>query len=170
MARVAGNRSAVGSFSRRQVIAGCATVPHLLPGVSLAVGRPRYRKRRKQALVAPERALFGAEGPPSLAQVHRCIDRLWASLRRHLAQCRGKPPWREADLLAGLALRYDRPDMLKALLAATDGKPGWQPRRAKWSQPDGAWRRRWTREGAVVWSWHHAGVLTRSLLPLKLSS
>lgn len=169
MARVAGNRSAAGSFSRRQVIAGCASAPLLLPGVSLAVGRPRYRKRRKQSLAAPERALFGQDGPPSLAQVHRCIDRLWSSLQRHLAQGRGKAPWREADLLAGLALRYGRPQLLEALLQASAGKPGWQPRRDKWSQPAGAWRRRWTRSGAVAWSWYDAGVLTRSTLPLKLA-
>jgi hypothetical protein len=170
MARVAGERSAAGSFSRRQLIAGCASAPLLLPGVSLALGRPRYRKRRKQLLAAPEQALFGQDGPPGLAQVQRFIDRRWASLERQLRSGRGKSPWRDADLLAGLALRYGRPEVLAALLEASAGRPGWQPRRDKWSQPAGAWQRRWTRAGAVAWSWHHAGVLTRGTLPLKLPS
>jgi len=149
-------------------MAGVAAAPLLMPAIGFAAGRPRYRKRRKSPAPAPELQLFGQDGPPTLAQVHRFIDRLWPRLRRQLAQGRGKPSWREADLLAGLALRYGRPEVLAALLAASAGQPAWQPRREKWVQPSGAWQRRWAGAATLTWSWYDGGVLTRSALPLKL--
>jgi hypothetical protein len=140
-----------------------------LPQPAAARG-PRYRKRRRTGSAAPESALFTG-GPPTLGQVDSFIERQWATLARGLAKPLGggrRPDFRQGDLLAGLALRYGRPEVLAALAAATALQPGWEARRAKWLAEDGAWRRRWASADTLTWSWHDGGVLTRSLLPLKL--
>jgi len=137
-----------------------------LPQPAAARG-PRYRKRRRTASAAPESALFAGTAP-TVGQVQAFIDRLWADLARGLQRTGRRPPYRQGDLLAGLALRYGRPEMLAALVAAVALEPAWAARRAKWLAEDGAWRRRWTTADSLAWSWHQRGVLTRSLLPLKL--
>ena len=153
-------------------MAGAMAAP-LLAALPLKAGQgPRYRRRFRTTAPAPEQALF-AGGTPTLPQVQAFIDRRWANLARSL----GRPPrdgrrpaYRDGDLLAGLALRYGRPEVLAALAAATMLQPGWEARRAKWLAEDSAWRRRWAGAATLSWSWHDGGVLTRSALPLKLSS
>ena len=170
MARSAEGRRSSAGVSRRRVIAGCASAPFLtLPAVALAAPpRRRLRRRAPGAAVQPEHSLF-AGGVPSLTQMQHFIDGLWATLQAHVARG-GAPALRQGDLLAGLALRYGRPEVLAQLLAVTAAQPGWEARRAKWETPDSPWRRRWLRAGRVTWAWHDAGVLTRSTLPLKLPS
>lgn len=158
------------ALTRRQVLAAGLAAP-LLPTMAAARGRPRYRKRRRAARRTPEQIFFAGGGPADLATLQRRADALWQGLQPPLARAalgRASPPWRALDLLAGLALRYGRPELLAALLAAAATLPGAAPRLAKWARAEGPWQRRWTKAANVTWAWHDGGHLTRAALPLTL--
>jgi len=152
------------------VIAGAALVPLLPQALAARAGGPRYRQRRRSGRRPPEAELFAA-GLPGQAKLQRFADNLWHRLQAPLERAaagQAKPPWRELDLLAGLALRYGRPELLAALVQSCAPLPAAAGRVAKWVAPQSAWHRRWAVAATVTWAWHDRGLLTRSALPLRL--
>jgi hypothetical protein len=153
-------RTRVG-VTRRQLLAGGLVAPLLPAPVLAAVARPRFRRRRKTPAPPVERQLFAAEAPPTQAAMQAFIERLWTRLA---AAGEGRIPWRQYDLLAGLALRYGRAELLPLLAARL---PPGSARAAKWLG-DSRWRRRWSAAPSLTWSWPEGAGLTRRALPLTL--
>ena len=154
-------RARVG-VTRRQLLAGGLVAPLMPTPVLAAVARPRFRRRRKTPVAPVERQLFTAEAPPTSAAMQAFIECLWARLDAATGDRR--IPWRQYDLLAGLALRYGRAELLPLLAARL---PAGSPRAAKWLG-ESRWRRRWSAAPSLRWSWPEGGGLTRRALPLTL--
>ncbi len=150
------------ALTRRHLLVGGLVAPLLPTSLLAAVSSPRFRRRRKTPDRALERQLFTSDTPPTLGAVQAFIDRLWLVLQAPLS---GAVPWRQYDLLAGLALRYGRPALLPLLAARL---PVASTRADKWLAADSRWRRRWGSAPSLSWSWPEAGHLTRRALPLTL--